>query len=94
MVAGVQEQHRKANPESAGDRRTEQGDGAQLVDGQVRSDLSRRRRPTQAAAAPVGRHVRDDSHQGATLRHVPEHPQHQEIRTPDPLQRYAGTVYD
>jgi len=90
VVAGFQEQHREAYSESTGDRRTQQGDGSEFVDGQVRPDLSRRRRSTQASTAPVSRHVRDDPDQRTVVRHVPEHSRHQEIRTSDPLQRYAG----
>ena len=92
LPRGLPQQHRTTHPRTAGDRRSAQGDGDQLVDGQVRPDHARRRGPSTLVSAPGGRcrHVGGDAQQRTVVWPVPERARSTQARTSDLLQRHAG----
>jgi len=92
LPRGLPQQYRATHPRTARDRRSAEGNGHQLVDGQIRPDNAWWRGPkTLVAAARSGSwNVRGNAQQRTAVRPVPERPRRPQTRTSDSLQCHAG----
>ena len=91
LARSLQEAHREARAQPARDWRPQQGDRAELLDGQVWCHLPRGGGPQETAGPDDGqRRFWADSEQRATLRDVPEHSWDQEVRASAAVQCLPG----
>lgn len=93
LSRSLQEAHRETGTQPAWDRRPQQGDSVELLDGQVWCNLPWGRGPQEAAGPDDCQcSFRIDSEQRAALRDVPEHSWDQEVWTSAPIQCVPGKV--